>query len=51
MDWFSNMDAPTFLGVNRKELLVHLMFPLISNLLTFVILAIMIRGRVSNGVV
>lgn len=51
MNWFADMDAPTFLGVERRELIVHFVFPLISNLLTFVILAILIRGKISNGAV
>jgi len=51
MNWFTDMNAPTLFGVSRKELVVHFMFPLISNLLTFVILALLIRGKISNGAV
>lgn len=50
-NWFADMEAPTLFGVSRKELVVHFIFPLISNLLTFVILAIMVRGRVSSGAI
>lgn len=51
MDWFANMDAPTFLGVERRELIVHFIFPLLSNLLTFILLAILIRGKISSAAI
>lgn len=51
MNWFANMEAPTFLGVTRGEMMVHFVFPLISNLLTFIILGILIRGKISNAAV
>lgn len=51
MSWFADMEAPTVFGVNRRELVVHFVFPLLSNLLTFVLLAIIIRGKLPNAAI
>lgn len=51
MNWLSDVNAPTRFGVTRGELEVHLVGGVVSGLITFALITVILRGKISNAAI